>query len=157
MPCTPWRSTSSATRNASTIEVPLSSTDSRRLFGITISVSTCLASSVTPSSACRARRVPSKPNGFVTMPTVERADLLRDARDDRRRAGARAAAGAGGDEHHVGALEQRLDAIVVRDRGRAADGGVRAGAEPARDVGADVQRHVGGALLERLEVGVDRR
>ena len=70
MPCTPWRSTSSATRNASTIEVPFSSTDSRRLLGITISVSTCLASSATPSSAWRARRVPSKPNGLVTMPTV---------------------------------------------------------------------------------------
>ena len=34
MPWTPWRSTSSATRNASSIEVDLSSTSSRRSFGI---------------------------------------------------------------------------------------------------------------------------
>ena len=51
MPCTPWRSTSSATRNASTIEVDLSSTESSRAFGITISVSTSRASSSTPCSA----------------------------------------------------------------------------------------------------------
>ena len=40
MPWTPWRSTSSATRKASTIEVDLSSTDRSREFGITMSVST---------------------------------------------------------------------------------------------------------------------
>ena len=33
----------------------------------------------------------------------ERAAVARDLRDDRRRAGAGAAAHAGGDEHHVGA------------------------------------------------------
>ena len=70
MPCTPWRSTSSATRNASTIEVDLSSTVSSRAFGITISVSTSRASSSTPRSACSPRRAPSNENGFVTMPTV---------------------------------------------------------------------------------------
>ena len=70
MPWTPWRSTSSATRNASTIDVCLSSTDSSLLFGTTISVSTSSASAATPCSACCIRREPSKPNGFVTMPTV---------------------------------------------------------------------------------------
>ena len=70
MPWTPWRSTSSATRNASTIEVDLSSTESRRAFGITISVSTSRASSSTPCSACSPRRAPSNENGLVTMPTV---------------------------------------------------------------------------------------
>ena len=40
---------------ASTIEVPLSSTDSRRSFGTTISVSTSSASAWTPSSACERR------------------------------------------------------------------------------------------------------
>ena len=70
MPCTPWRSTSSATRNASTIEVDLSSTVSRREFGITISVSTSRASSSTPWSACSPRRWPSNENGLVMMPTV---------------------------------------------------------------------------------------
>ena len=70
MPCTPWRRTSSAVRNASTIEVDLSSTVSSRLFGTTISVSTSSASAWMPASATCARREPSKPNGFVTMPTV---------------------------------------------------------------------------------------
>ena len=79
MPCTPWRSTSSATRKASTIEVDLSSTDSRREFGITISVSTSRASSSTPWSACSPRRAPSNENGFVTMPTVS-APISREMR-----------------------------------------------------------------------------
>ena len=70
MPWTPWRSTSSATRKASTIDVCLSSTDSRRLFGTTISVSTSSASAWMPVSAACRRREPSKPNGLVTMPTA---------------------------------------------------------------------------------------
>ena len=70
MPWTPWRSTSSAMRNASSIEVDLSSTSSSRSFGITISVSQLWRSSSTPSSACFLRRVPSNLNGVVTMPTV---------------------------------------------------------------------------------------
>ncbi len=70
MPWTPWRSTSSATRKASTIEVFLSSTDSRREFGITMSVSTSAANSSMPSSAWAPRRAPSKENGLVQMPTV---------------------------------------------------------------------------------------
>ena len=70
MPWTPWRSTSSATRKASIIDVPLSSTDSRRLLGTTMSVSTSSASASMPSSAARARREPSKPNGLETTPTV---------------------------------------------------------------------------------------
>ena len=70
MPWTPWRSTSSATRKASTIEVFFSSTDSRRLFGTTISVSTSAASASMPFSAAARRREPSKPNGLVTTPTV---------------------------------------------------------------------------------------
>src|SRR3954453_6080206 len=70
MPCTPWRRTSSATRNASTIDVPLSRIDSSRLLGTTISVSTSSASALTPSSAWSRRREPSKPNGLVVTPTV---------------------------------------------------------------------------------------
>ena len=69
MPCTPWRRTSSATLNASTIVVCLSSTWSRREFGTTISVSTSCASSSTPTSAWSIRREPSNENGFVTIPT----------------------------------------------------------------------------------------
>ena len=69
-PCTPWRSTSSATRNASTIDVRWSSTVSSLLFGTTMSVSTSARSAWIPSSAACARLDPSKPKGLVTMPTV---------------------------------------------------------------------------------------
>ena len=117
MPCTPWRSTSSATRNASTIEVCLSSTVSSRLLGTTISVSTSSASASTPCSACSARREPSKPNGLVTIATVS-APTSRAIRATIGAApGAGAAAGARRDEDHVRALQQRLDAVVVLHRG----------------------------------------
>ena len=79
IPWTPWRSTSSATRKASTIEVCLSSTVRSRLLGTTMSVSTSWARSLMPSSAWAARREPSKPNGLVTMPTV-RAPISRAMR-----------------------------------------------------------------------------
>ena len=49
------------------------------------------------------------------------AHALRDVGDDRRRAGARAAAHAGGDEQHVGAVDHLGDAVAVLHRGVAAD------------------------------------
>ena len=70
MPCTPWRSTSSATWKASIIEVCWSSTSSRRSLGTTIRVSTSAASASIPLPAWLPRRLPSKLNGLVTMPTV---------------------------------------------------------------------------------------
>ena len=70
IPCTPCRSTSSASLNASTIEVRFSTTWSRRSFSITISVSTMSRRSSIPRSACCARLRPSNENGRVTTPTV---------------------------------------------------------------------------------------
>src|SRR3954447_9504806 len=70
MPCTPWRRTSSATRKASTMDVCLSRTLSSLLLGTTMRVSTSSASACTPMSAAAERRLPSKTNGLVTMPTV---------------------------------------------------------------------------------------
>ena len=58
-------------------------------------------SSWMPASAWRMRRWPSNSNGLVTHADRQRAELLRDAADHRRGAGAGAAAHAGGDEHHV--------------------------------------------------------
>ena len=55
MPWTPCLSTSSAMRNASSIEVDWSSTSSSRSFGTTITVSQAARSAVTPSSAVRLR------------------------------------------------------------------------------------------------------
>ena len=63
-PLAPCRRASSATRNASTMVVSRSSTDSSRLFGMmTISVSTCLPSFRSRPLPPELRREPSKPNG----------------------------------------------------------------------------------------------
>ena len=64
----------------------------------------------------------------------EGAFFARDLRDDRRGAGAGAAAHAGGDEDHVGAADELLDALHVLEGRLAALLGVGAGAEAARDV-----------------------
>jgi hypothetical protein len=70
-----------------------------------------------PSSACRAaaalegERARDDADG-------QRAELAGDLGDDRRAAGAGAAALAGGDEDHVGALEDLLDLVAVVLGGR---------------------------------------
>ena len=109
MPWTPWRSTSSAIRNASSIEVDLSSTSSSRSFGITITVSQACAERLDAvvgllraAAALELERRRHDPDG-------QRAELARDPRDDGRRAGAGAAALAGGDEDHVGAAQRALE------------------------------------------------
>ena len=89
-------------------------------------------------------------------PDRQRAELARDPRDDRRRAGAGAAALAGGDEHHVGAAQRALDRVVAVLGGAAADLRVRAGAEALGDLAADVDLRRGVAHLQLLDVGVDR-
>ena len=67
------------------------------------------------------------------------AELARGLRDDRRSAGAGAAAHAGGDEHHVRAGEMIADFVDDFLGGGAPDFGLRAGAEtfgrPARPSG----------------------
>jgi hypothetical protein len=87
----------------------------------------------------------------------ERVDLvLCDLGDDRRCTGAGATALAGGDEDHVGALQRLLQIVAALVRGRVADLRVRAGAKAARQLGADLQLHVGVRHLQRLSVGVHR-
>ncbi len=83
------------------------------------------------------------------------AELARDLSHDRRAAGARAAAFAGGDEHEVGAAQRGLE-LVARDlHGFAPDVGVRPAAETVRDLLPDVDLDVGVAHAELLHVGVD--
>ena len=86
----------------------------------------------------------------------ERADVAREASDDRSGSGTRASAGAGGHEDHVGALEEALDLVLLLERGAVAELGVRARAQAAAGAGAQMHGHVGQRLLERLKVGVDR-
>ena len=86
----------------------------------------------------------------------QRADVTGEAGDHGRRPGSGAAAGSGGDEDHVRALEQALDPVLLVERGAEAERGVGPGAEAAGLVAADVDGQVGHAELERLKVGVDR-
>ena len=67
---TPWRRTSSAISNALARVSFCSETYLSLSLGITISESTCCASSAIPASACFILCAPSNAKGFVTMPTV---------------------------------------------------------------------------------------
>ncbi len=85
----------------------------------------------------------------------ERTDLvLGDVSDHGRRARAGAAALAGGDEHHVGALQRLLDVVAGLGRRALADIRVGAGPEPLGKLMADVELDVGIAHRQRLSVGV---
>ena len=80
--------------------------------------------------------------------------LAHRARDHRRRPGAGTATHAGGDEHHVAALqliEQLLDRLL---RGGAADLRARARAQALRDRGAQLDSPLGERLRQRLGIGI---
>ena len=103
----------------------------------------------------RMRWRPSKWNGLVTTPTVRMPLLARRLGDDRRGAGAGAAAHAGGDEHHVGAVERaRRSRASASSAAGLADLGLRAGAQALGDRDAELDAAVGRAMAERLRVGV---
>src|SRR5438477_7076552 len=70
MPCTPWRRTSSAIRNASSSVVFELATCASRSLGSTMSASTLLRRALMPSSAVSLRTRPSNANGRVTTPMV---------------------------------------------------------------------------------------
>src|SRR5712691_111015 len=70
MPCTPWRRTSSAIRNASSRVVFDEATWASRSLGMTMSASTWPRRALMPSSAVSLRIRPSNENGRVTTPIV---------------------------------------------------------------------------------------
>ena len=155
MPCTPWRSTSSAMRNASTIETPRSSTSSRRSLGTTMSVSTPPCSASRPAWAASVRRLPSKPNGIVTMPTVS-APSSRATRAITGAAPVPVPRLAGGHEREIGPSQHLAQAVDRILGGLAAEIGVGTRAEPARQLAADLQLDARVRHRELLRVGVDR-
>ncbi len=155
MPFTPCNRMLSAILKASTIVVFESAIVSSRSFGMTISVSTCSRSRSIPCSACIARRRPFEGERLRDDRHGERAEIARDLGDDRRAAGAGAAALARGDEHHVGALQDLADLLGVVERGGAADLRVAPGPEAAGQLAADVELEVGLAEQQRLRVRVD--
>ena len=82
------------------------------------------------------------------------AEFARRARDHRRRAGAGAAAHAGGDEHHVRAGEMIADFVDHFFGGGAADFRLRARAETFGDLHAHLDDAFGLGQRQRLRVGV---
>ena len=154
MPCTAWRSRSSATLKDSKKLVPRGTRFSRRSLGIAITVSTVPARRPRPSSARRMRRGPSKPNGLVTTATVSASSSL--ASD--------AITGAapvpvpppstGGDEHHVRALQQLHDGVGIFERGLPADVGIGPGTQAVGDLRAELQLVGHLARGERLRVRI---
>ena len=132
MPCTPWRRTSSAMRNASTTEVsllddleqPVVRDDDQRVH-LLLEVRDPDLRLLGALAALERERARDDPDG-------ERADLAGDLGHDGRAARAGAAALAGGDEDHVRALERLLDLVAALPARPPADLGIRAGAETAR-------------------------
>ena len=100
------------------------------------------------------RRAPSNWKGLVTTPTVRMPISRAALGDDRRGAGAGAAAHAGGDEHHMRAGEVIADLVDHLFGGGAADFGLRAGAETLGDLHAHLDDAFGLRHGQRLGVGV---
>ena len=90
----------------------------------------------------------------MTTPTTSAPASRGDLRDDGRRARARAAAHAGGDEDHVGAGERLGDPLGVLQGGLAADLGVRARPHPLARSRAELDLLCGPVDPEGLQVGV---
>ena len=108
MPCTACSSTVSATLNASISGVPRSTTASSRWFGMRDQRVDHLAQ-LREAGLGLLRALPSlEDERLGDDGDREDAELLGHLRDDGRGAGAGAAAEAGGDEDHVGALEHFL-------------------------------------------------
>ena len=155
MPWTPESSTWSADWNASSTETvavadrqqPVVRDDDEGV-DLVAQRRRCRLGLVGPAAALEGERAGDDADG-------QRAERAGDAGDDGRAAGAGAAALAGGDEDHVGALEDLLDLLRVVLGGLPADLGVGAGAEAAGELAADVELDVGVAHQQRLRVGVD--
>ncbi len=84
----------------------------------------------------------------------ERPELTRDLGHHRSAARAGAPALAGGDEHHVGALESFLQLVAALHRSLVPNLRVGAGAQAPGPLRADVQLHVGVAHEQGLRVRV---
>src|SRR5919204_274615 len=93
--------------------------------------------------------------GFGNDADGERTDVLSDLGDDGRRAGAGAAAHAGRNEDHVGALQRLAQIITALLGGALPNLGVAARAQALGQLLADAQLHRGHGSNQHLVVGVD--
>ena len=126
-------------------------------MGIVSSVSTIPRSSWMPASAWRMRRGPSNWNGLVTQATVSAPSSLAIA--------ATTGAAPVPVPPPIPAVMKTMSAPVrvsleklpVLARGATADLGVGAGAEPAGELGAELDLDLGRRRAERLGVGIGHR
>lgn len=109
-----------------------------------------------PSSAWFARHAALEGERAGDHADREGAERARDVGDDGCAAGAGAAALSGGDEDHVGPLEDLLDLLTVVLCRLATDGRVGPGAEATGEFAADVELDVGVAHQQGLRIRVDR-
>ena len=111
MPSTPWNRTWSAIRNASTIGMLGSATWSRPIVRHDDEGVDRLLQFGDTQVGLRGALASFEPERSRHDPDREGSESSGDLRHDRSAAGPGAAALAGGDEHHVGALEDLLDLI----------------------------------------------
>lgn len=109
-----------------------------------------------PSSAWFARQPALEGERAGDHADREGAERARDVGDDGCAAGAGAAALSGGDEDHVGPLEDLLDLLTVVFCRLTTDGRVGPGTEAAGEFTADVELDVGVAHQQGLRISVDR-
>ena len=155
MPCTPWRSTSSATLKASMIDVRALDDLQQPVVGDDDQGVDLLAQLADAVLGLPRPALALEHEGPRDHADRERPELLGELRDDRRGAGAGAAALARRDEDHVGALDRVAQLVLALDGRLIADVGVGARSQAPRDLAADVDLDVGIAHLQRLGVGVD--
>jgi hypothetical protein len=86
----------------------------------------------------------------------QRPQLLSDLGNDRRAAGPGPAALAGGDEDHIGALQDLFQLVAALVRRVLADLWIRPGPQPLRRLRSDLHLHIGIDDEQRLCVGVRR-
>src|SRR4029077_18537159 len=101
-----------------------------------------------------ARAKPRKTERLGPDPQGRGPNLAGETGDHGSGTGAGAAASAGGDEDHVGALQQALDLVLLLEGGAVAELGVGASAEAPGLVVTDVNGDIGDAQLQRLKIGV---
>ena len=156
MPWTPDSSTWSALRKASMTLTLRSLICSSRSFGMTMSVSHSARSCSMPSSAWAARFLPSKLNGRVTTPMVSAPSL----RATLATTGAPPVPVPPPSPAVTKTMSAPLSTSSISSRWSSAalraDVGLRAGAEPAGQLAADVELHVGVGHQQGLRVGVHR-
>ena len=127
---------------------------SKRWFGMTIKVSTLCFSSSMPSSAWRMALFAFEDEWLGHHADRQRADFSGDPRHHRRTARTGAAAHAGGDEDHVGALEVLPDLLLILQCRAPADLRIGARAQSLGHRAAQLYPDWRLARFQRLRVGI---